>query len=75
MLGLFLSVMLSSHYKTSKKNRHSKMATGGGWPGSPVAEPPPPFLVAVPGGVVRAEGALPAVPVGGGVDPNIYGSK
>ena len=50
---------------------------GGGWLGSPFAQPPLPLLGRRAGRGVWAGAALPAVPGGGGggVDPNIHASK
>ena len=49
---------------------------GGGVTRGPIfSTPRPPFLAAMTGGGVQGGGARPAVPGGGGGQPNIYGSK
>ena len=50
-------------------------AGGGGDTEAHFPNPPPPSLAAVTGGGVRGGGARPAVPRGGGGQPNVYGSK
>ena len=57
----------------SSKGENCFAEGGGGWHGSPFAQtPPPPALVAMPGGGFGP--GLPYLPCRG-VDPNIYGSK
>ena len=59
---------------TATTRREENCFAGGGWHGSPFAQPPP-LLGRCAGRGARAGAALPAVPGGGGSDSNTHGSK